>query len=269
MSKMDEQISQAAAILSRSASAGALCGAGVSAESGVATFRDAGGLWERLDPAEVATTERLIHTLETNPGRLIEVFFELLDAFEKAEPNAGHVALGRMEQMGVLKTVITQNIDDLHREGGSQNIIEVHGNVFRTRCLGCGSKVNNDRRALIREIRDKLNAMQEYSLSSLISLARTCQKCGSPMRPDVVMFGESVQQLPEAYRAAQDSDVMLVLGTSGVVYPAAELPLVARKAGATLIEINPGENSFARGADIYLPMKTGDALPAIVEHLSG
>jgi NAD-dependent deacetylase len=267
MPEIDELISEAASVLSRARHAIAFSGAGVSAESGVSTFRDVGGLWERLDPIETASTSGLINALQNNADMLIGIFVELLDAFEKAEPNAGHKALGRMEQEGMLKAVITQNVDDLHRESGNTNVIEIHGNVFRMRCIGCGARTHFDRKPLIREVREKLGRMTDYSLPNLISLAQLCAGCGMPMRPDVVMFGEAVQQMPEAYLAARNSDVMLVLGTSGVIYPAADLPIQARAAGARLIEINPGGRYFARDTDIHLPLKSGEALPAIMARL--
>jgi NAD-dependent deacetylase len=263
----DELLQEAASVLRGASYATALCGAGVSAESDIATFRDAGGLWERLDPAEVATTDALVRTLDERPEKLVSVFFELLDSFEGAEPNPGHRALARLEKVGILKTVITQNIDDLHREAGNTTLLEIHGNVFRMRCLKCGSKIQRDRKEVVREVREKLKAMSEYSLANLIALASPCPKCRSLTRPDVVMFGEAVQDLHQAYREARKSDVMLVLGTSGVVYPAADLPGQTKMAGGKLIVINPAEDAFSAYSDVYLPMKSGDALPAIVDRV--
>ena len=131
MGSWDAEISQAASILAQSSNGCASSGAGVSAESGVATFRDPGGIWDIVDPAEVGTVNGLLHTLSTKADRLLPVFQDMLTTFKAAEPNPGHVALARLEQKGILKTVITQNVDNLHQEAGSTNVIEVHGNLFR------------------------------------------------------------------------------------------------------------------------------------------
>jgi NAD-dependent deacetylase len=267
MKEWHKEIEKAASILSKSTKAVALCGSGVSAESGLATFRDAGGIWDKLNPAEVGTTEGLINTLDKKADMLIPVFIELLDTFEKAEPNPGHKSLARMENIGILNSVITQNVDNLHQESGSVNVIEVHGSFFRMRCLSCGKLRQVDRKSFIKEIKDKLRLMKNYKLENLIKIAPVCNECGSLMRPDVVMFGEAVQHMNEAYSKAEKCDVMLVLGTSGLIYPVASLPMEADRAGAKIIVINPNENNFAGFTDVYIPMKTGVALPAIMEKI--
>jgi NAD-dependent deacetylase len=264
MNKLDKEIRQAASILSRSAKATATSGAGVSAESGISTFRDEGGIWDRIDPTEVGTPNGLINTLERDAEKLIPLFIEILDTFENAEPNPGHFALAELENMGILKTVITQNTDNLHKEAGSTDIIEVHGNMFRMKCLACNSTKKFDRKQLIGEVREKLGQIKEYNISTLTALAPRCEVCGFITRPDVVMFSEAVQDLPRAYGAAGECDAMLVLGTSGVVYPAAYFPMEAKKSGGKIIVINPNENAFPSITDVYIPMKTGEALPAIV-----
>jgi NAD-dependent deacetylase len=189
----------------------------------------------------------------------------MLDRFEKAAPNAGHKALFDLEKMGIVRTVITQNIDNLHKEAGTTDLIEVHGNLFRMVCLSCGGEKEVDRKQYVERIRNRLSMIDVYDLDALISLAVVCDQCGSVMRPDVVMFGEAVKFLPRAFRVSVESDVMLVLGTSGVVFPAASFPVEAKKAGAKVIVINPTENGFRHCSDIYIPMKAGDALPAIVD----
>jgi len=261
----EKEIREAASILSKSTRASASCGAGVSAESGIATFRDAGGIWDRIDPAEVGTPSGLISTLEREAPKLVPLFIEILDSFESAEPNPGHRALADLEAMGILKTVITQNADNLHQEAGTTDVIEVHGNLFRMKCLACECITKFERRPLIREVKERLAGLTSFNLTALASLAPKCDGCGFMMRPDVVMFTEPVQDLPRAFAVAAGSDVMLVLGTSGVVYPAAYLPREAKKAGAVIIVINPTENPFESVTDIYIPMKTGEVLPAIVK----
>ncbi|MCX5851839.1 MAG: NAD-dependent protein deacylase [Deltaproteobacteria bacterium] len=261
----EKEIREAASILSKSTRASASCGAGVSAESGIATFRDAGGIWDRIDPAEVGTPSGLINTLEREAPKLVPLFIEILDSFESAEPNPGHRALADLEAMGILKTVITQNADNLHQEAGTTDVIEVHGNLFRMKCLACESIRKYERKPLIREVKERMAGLNSFNLTALASLAPRCDGCGFMMRPDVVMFTEPVQDLPRAFAVAAGCDVMLVLGTSGVVYPAAYLPREAKKSGAAIIVINPTENPFESVTDIYIPMKTGEVLPAIVK----
>ncbi len=267
MSRWENEIVKAASILSVSTNTVVMSGAGVSAESNIPTFRDAGGLWDRMDPVEAGTADNLFAQLEQNAGKLKPILNDLLDAFGKAEPNPGHTALFDLEKMGILKTVITQNIDNLHREAGNTDIIEMHGNMFQMRCLDCGHKEILDRKSYVSDIEEKLKNITRLDFSAIVSLALHCESCSSIMRPDVVMFGEEVQGMPESFQAAEDSDSMLVLGTSGVVYPAAYLPFEAKKAGAGIIVINPKENSFGQITDVYLPMKTGEALPAIVQEI--
>lgn len=258
-------IERAADILARASNAVVSSGAGMSAESGIPTFRDPGGVWERLDPAQVGTTGGLLAALQNNPGPLISMFLELLDVFERSAPNAGHQALYELEAMGVVKTVITQNIDNLHQEAGSSRVIEVHGNGFRFSCLSCGDRRAMDRKILIREVKAHLGRLRDFSPAALMDVMPQCDRCMSMMRPDVVMFGEAVQQIPDAFEAARTADAMLALGTSGVVYPAAYLPFEAKKTGAPVIVVNPNENAFEAVSDVYVPMKAGEALPAIAE----
>ena len=267
MSRWEKEIEEAASILSRATRAVAFCGAGVSAESDIATFRDPGGLWDRIDPMEMGTSAGLVNALAKNAAQLMPIFFELLDSFEKAKPNPGHIAMSELEKMLILKYVITQNVDNLHSEAGNTQVIEVHGNLFRMRCLSCGSIKNVERVPFIQNLRKKLSEITEFTLTGLAGLAPTCSECGFMMRPDVVMFGEAVQDLTRASQASREADAMLVLGTSGVVYPAAYFPVEARGAGAKIIVINPTENSFVEVTDVYIPMKTGEALPAIVDRI--
>jgi NAD-dependent deacetylase len=260
----EKELREAASILGQSTQAVASCGAGVSAESVIPTFRDAGGIWDRINPVEVGTPDGLVRTLEREAHRLVPLFAEMLDSFLNAEPNPGHRALADLEAMGILKAVITQNTDNLHQEAGSSDVIEVHGNMFRMKCLDCGRVRRFERKPVIRDVKQKLAELKEFTLEALASLAPRCVLCGSMMRPDVVMFTEPVQDMERAFAVADRSDVMLVLGTSGVVYPAAYLPQKAKNAGARVIVINPTENPFEEVSDLYIPMKTGEALPEIV-----
>ncbi|MBW1846560.1 MAG: NAD-dependent protein deacylase [Deltaproteobacteria bacterium] len=267
MGTYEKEIEESAKILSTATHGSAFCGAGNSEESGIATFRDPGGLWDQVDPVEVGTAEGLISALDRNADKLLPVFMEMLDSFEQADHNPGHKALADLESMGLLTSVITQNVDNLHQEAGSLEVIEVHGNLFRMRCLSCNRIKDVERKPFVSEIKEKLNAMTEFTLTSMASLAPVCDTCSSMMRPDVVMFGEAVQHLPKAFGISQNTDVMLVLGTSGNVYPAAYFPIEAKKAGARVIVINPTENAFSAVTDVYIPLKTGEALPAIVDKI--
>jgi NAD-dependent protein deacetylase/lipoamidase len=267
MGRWNKEIEKAASILAESKFATASSGAGFSAESGIPTFRDPGGVWDRLDPSEVGTASGLMNTLKNKSDVLLPFFLDFLDTFENAEPNPGHYALSSLEKKGILKYIITQNVDNLHQESGTTNLIEVHGNFFRMSCLSCRHKQSVDRKAFIREVRDKLKALTKFDLENFLSIAVNCEQCNKIMRPDVVMFGEAVKELPAAFHVAEKSDVMLVLGTSGVVYPAAYFPVKAKEAGAKIILINPNENPFPSMTDVYIPLKTGDAMPAILEHI--
>jgi len=239
-------------------------GAGISAESGIHTFRDPGGIWDQFDPAEVGTSAGLIETALRNPGVIRRFLTEALETFEQAKPNAGHLGLAALEKMSKLRAVITQNIDNLHREAGSSRVIEVHGNIYRARCLACGRKQPVDRDRLHQRLRAILEDERGFDLVALAGLFPPCS-CGSATRPDVVMFGEAVQQLHEAYAEAATCEVMLVLGTSGVVYPAAALPHEAAEHGAKIIEINPTENCFHPITEIFIQEKAAAGMSRLVD----
>ncbi|MCX5859791.1 MAG: NAD-dependent deacylase [Proteobacteria bacterium] len=263
---LPEAINKAAEILSRAKSVVIFTGAGMSAESGIATFRDPGGLWDRFDPEEVGTAEGIMSFLSEGGDKIREIIREVVESFGAARPNAGHLALAELEKMGLIRSVITQNIDNLHREAGNTKVFEVHGNLFRFRCLNCEKKFFVDREDLLGRLRDIAQGAGPLSLEGILERIPRCA-CGGVSRPDVVMFGESVQELDESIFEAHQSDVMLVLGTSGAVYPAAMVPQQARKAGAILIEVNPTEKVFAAENDVYIREKAAIAMPLIVEEL--
>jgi NAD-dependent deacetylase len=241
-------------------------GAGMSAESGIPTFRDPGGIWDQFDPEEVGTGPGLLNTLSRMPDKIRAFAQQTIGVFLRAEPNPGHLALGTLEQMGILRSVITQNVDNLHQEAGNKNVIEMHGNLFRHRCLACSATRSFSRKEFLGSMQTRLAEMRTFDLPSILAMLPRCD-CGNPMRPDVVMFGEAVQGLYESFQEADACEVMLVLGTSGVVYPAAALPQKARQAGATVVEINPGDSAYHGIADIRLRGRTGEILPRIVEKI--
>jgi NAD-dependent deacetylase len=218
-------------------------GAGMSRESGIPTFRDApNALWERFDPAKLASPEGFLE----DPPLVWTWYEERRRMISKSKPNAGHEAIARLETYFDRFAVITQNIDDLHRKAGSRNVIEMHGNIFRYKCFSLGHPV--------------------AELPAGSDVPPKC-RCGSLLRPDVVWFGEvlSERAIHEAYSALDSCDLMLVVGTSGIVYPVAGFPEIARRAGARIVEINPEETPITELSDLFLKGPAGEVLPRLVD----
>ncbi len=261
---MDEY-QKAAEMIAGSKAVAAFSGAGISAESGIPTFRDPGGLWDQFDPDEVATSGGLLKAVMRKPELIRSFFLQTVEIFEQAQPNPGHVALQVLEEMSLLKTVITQNIDNLHQEAGCTRVLEVHGNLFRGRCLNCGRKQALNKRELLARVKKFFADESGFELGGLLGIMPNCPHCRGLSRPDVVMFGEAVQQMPEAFAAAESCDLMLVLGTSGVVYPAAAIPYQARENRAQIIEINPTDNYYGSISEVYISAPSGQALPKLVD----
>ncbi len=217
-----------------------LTGAGVSAESGIRTFRGPDGLWRGNDPTKLATQEGF----ETDPVLVWEWYRWRQEAISAAEPNAAHRTIAEMERHYASFDLVTQNVDGLHTRAGSRRAIELHGNIWRMRCPSDGTTIALD--APVREI------------------PPLCS-CGAVMRPDVVWFGEVLPEEPleDAVRAASECEVMLVVGTSSVVYPAAQLPSLARSYGATVIEVNPEPTPLSRIAHACVRGGAGAVLPEV------
>ena len=238
-------LQRAAADIARSRRTLALTGAGISVESGIPPFRGRGGLWEKIDPMKYAHIDALVKDPETVWRVLIRDMKELLD---RARPNDGHKGLARLEEMGLLQTVITQNIDGLHQMAGSRDVIEFHGSFARQRCMDCGRKV----------------ATADVDLSTL---PPRCE-CGGVLRPEAIFFGEIIPpgHLLRSQKLAAGCDVMLVIGTSAVVQPFAGLPVIARGAGATVIEINPEKTPLTGEiSDYLLAGRAGEVMRALVD----
>ncbi|WP_243664678.1 SIR2 family NAD-dependent protein deacylase [Rhodothermus marinus] len=223
-----------------------LTGAGISAESGVPTFRDPGGLWERFRPEELANVQAFLR----NPDLVQRWYAYRRKLVREVEPNPGHYALVELERMVPDFTLITQNVDNLHRRAGSRRVVELHGNLLRSYCIDCGRPAD--------EV--DLEAAAEGKPAR-------CPACGGLIRPDVVWFGEMLPEeaLAEAYAACERAEVFLSVGTSAVVYPAAGLPLEAKRAGAYVAEINLQPSAIADEMDALLLGKAGEILPALVE----
>lgn len=225
-----------------------LTGAGVSAESGVPTFRDAQtGLWSRFDSQELATREAFAR----NPKLVWDWYAYRRELIARVEPNAGHYALVEMEKRARTFALITQNIDGLHARAGNQNIIELHGNIFRSRCF-----------------REDTPAGNWFSTDEI---PPRCPRCGSYLRPDVVWFGENLPRraLDESSRAAASCDLFFSIGTSGVVEPAASLPFIALQSGAVVVEVNPEETPLSESATICLRGASGIVMPRLQALVSG
>ncbi|HID96535.1 MAG TPA: NAD-dependent deacylase [Candidatus Latescibacteria bacterium] len=243
---MQRLIQRAVKELSEAKKAVALTGAGMSVESGIPAFRGEGGLWERYDPEEYATIE----AFKRDPARCWRMLKELGEALLKARPNPGHLALAELEKMGFLSSVITQNIDGLHQEAGNTDVIELHGNGRRLLCLSCGRRF-------------------ETLGISLEELPPKC-RCGGILKPDVVFFGELISEsvLYRARREAETCDVMLVIGTSAMVYPAAGLPGLAKSSGSKVIEINPQRTVLTDSISDYLITgSAGQIMPLLVNEI--
>ncbi len=243
----------------------AFSGAGISAESGIPTFRDKGGLWDRFNPEEVGTTTGLISLMTNQPSRVLAFLRESFETIRNALPNQGHIAISELEKLKLIKTVITQNIDNLHSEAGNSNVIELHGNLYRFKCIKCGRKEKYSKKKFF-ELADNILSLKEFNFDNLISNIPRCT-CGGIMRIDVVLFGEPVQEMEHAYEEASKADVMLVVGTSGVVYPAASIPVVAKRAGAKIIEINPTASGFGNIVDWWIEGTSAVVLSKILDEV--
>jgi NAD-dependent deacetylase len=220
-----------------------LTGAGVSAESGVPTFRDADGLWARFDPYTLASPAGF----RADPLLVQRWYAERITAVTTARPNPGHSALAELQTHLGRMTVITQNVDGLHQRAGSQGVIELHGNIFDALCVDCGA-------TSIRGLADS-------------ELPLRCEECSGFVRPFVVWFGEVLPDglLRKAEKAARQSDVFLSIGTSAQVYPAASIIPIAAAAGALTVEINVERTSIAHTVDEVLVGQAGEILPRMLE----
>ena len=220
-------------------------GAGVSRESGLDTFRGAGGLWERMRPEELATPE----AFRADPGKVWRWYAWRYRQASEAHPNPAHGAIARLETLFPAVMVVTQNVDGLHQRAGSRSLLELHGTITRAVCERCGSD------------RDMGEAVAESSERPPLC------SCGGRFRPAVVWFGEMLPQevLVQAYEEATFCDLFLSVGTSAVVYPAAGLIELAHQAGACLIEVNPEPTPFSSIMDLRLAAPAGEALPALVD----
>jgi NAD-dependent deacetylase len=244
---MEALIKQAATDLADAKTVVALTGAGISTESGIPPFRGKGGLWERMDPMEVAHIDAFMR----DPAKVWNILVkEMKGIVDKALPNDAHKGLVKLEKMGKLSTVITQNVDGLHQLAGNTDVIEFHGNFAWQRCMEC-------------------NRYYETRKVDISRIPPRCE-CNGILRPNAVFFGEIIppDALGRSQQAARDCDLMLVIGTSAEVQPAALMPVIAKKSGAKVIEINMERTHLTDDVSEYLIVgKAGQVLTGIIAQM--
>jgi NAD-dependent deacetylase len=240
---MNEKIKYTTEILLKSDITIAYTGAGISVESGIPPFRGDNGLWNKYDPNVLDLDQ--FHSYPHESWKVIkEIFY---DFFGNAKPNAAHYGLAELEKLGLLHAVVTQNIDNLHTDAGSKEVYEFHGNSRMLVCTAClkhfvaSEKMNED--------------------------IPVCDQCGKVLKPDFIFFGEMIPEI--AYRksveAARKAKVVIIVGSTGEVYPAAKIPVIARQNGAKIIEINPEESLFTNQiTDVFLQGKASEVIPELL-----
>ncbi|NQT61899.1 MAG: NAD-dependent deacylase [Candidatus Marinimicrobia bacterium] len=217
-------------------------GAGISAESGISTFRDPDGHWSKYDPMKLASQAGF----QEDPELVLNWYADRRETICQAQPNAAHTSISNFQKLFRHSVVITQNVDGLHERAGNRSIYELHGNIHRHKCNSCA----------------KIIDLTEKNMRTL----NTCD-CGGKIRPDVVWFGESLplETINAAFEAAQSCDLMFSIGTSAQIYPAAQLPIEAQSRGAYVVEINPEPTPFSPQADMSVRDDAGSALPKFYE----
>ena len=242
----EHQVEEVVEFLAGAGRVAVLTGAGISAESGVPTFRGKDGLWKQYKAETLATPE----AFERDPKLVWEWYDWRRGLIAPVEPNAGHRVIAGWESLFGEMAVITQNVDGLHAKAGSRNIVELHGNIWKLRCT---------REGTVEEVRD----------NPLPHIPPVCPNCGSFLRPHIVWFGESLDPvvLDRATDLSESCQVMFVIGTSAVVHPAASLPYAAARAGAKIIEVNLEPTSLTPHANFFFPGKAGEILPVLDRQL--
>ena len=242
-----DPIREAARLLDDRRNAVALTGAGISVESGIPSFRGSQGMWGKFDPMEYAT----LHAFMQSPRKVWGMLSEMVSVCGGAAPNAAHAGLSSLEKMGVLRAVITQNVDGLHQAAGSRRVIEYHGNLDELICVYCWRRY----------------ATRERWTPGSVPLC----DCGEILKPNVVLFGEPIPWLAqeEAEEEARSCGVLLVIGTSAQVSPACDIPRIAKESGAAVVEINPEPTSLtASVTDIHLQGSASEVLRRLLKELS-
>ena len=249
-----DKIKEVAEIIAQSKRIVVFTGAGISTESGIPDFRSPGGIWDQFDPGELTYQKFL--TTQASREKYWERQKLLWPLISKAEPNAGHKAIDELHRMGKLDCIITQDGDSLHQKSGIPDdmVIELHGTWTRALCLECGSRYPMD------DVFVRLEAGEKVPL---------CEKCGGIMKPDVIQFGQQLpeREVTEAQRRATGCDLLMPCGSSPVVYPAAQMPLMAKEHGAKLVIINLMPTSHDHYADVVINEKLGPTLTEIIKRV--
>jgi NAD-dependent deacetylase len=246
---VEQSVSALAALVRERQPCVVLTGAGISTESGIPDFRSPTGIWAQYDPMDYAT----IGAFRRDPVKVWEFYARRFDVLTSAEPNAGHRALAELEQRGLVSAVVTQNIDGLHERAGSRDVVEVHGSIRTSSCLECGERV---------PLADVVASLGEAP-------APGCPRCGSILKPDVVMFGELLPAgaMERAVELAQRAGTLLVVGSSLEVFPVAALPDETVSSGGALAIVNRGSTPFDRLAAIRIDGEAGETLAALAAEL--
>ncbi|MFH1485064.1 MAG: NAD-dependent deacylase [Chloroflexota bacterium] len=247
-----EEIEKATDMVLKARHVVAVIGAGMSVESGIPPFRGPGGLWTKYGEPPMDGYQRFL----ADPKGWWETYQqasyrrELDTAIRQAKPNPGHHALAELEQMGILKHIITQNVDNLHQAAGSKNVAEIHGNRYKLRCISCSSRFERDK----------------FQISEL---PPHCPHCSGIVKGDGVMFGEPIpaDTLARCEDETHKCDCMFLIGTSGTVYPTAGFPVVVKRSGGSLIEVNLYETSLTYMCDAVLRGPSGESLPLLVQRV--
>ena len=248
MNDLKKQLREAAEWIIMSSRTAAFTGAGISVESGIPPFRGKDGLWAKYDPGFLD-----IDYFHMDPAGSWKVIKEIFyDFFGRAEPNAAHFALAEMEKRNLLQVVITQNIDNLHQEAGSRNVLEFHGNSRNLVCLKCGQKY----------------PAPEMDLSYL---PPRCLQCNEPLKPDFIFFGEPIPEpaRSRSFDETSGSEVFILIGTTGEIMPASLIPFEAKRKGKKIIEVNTTPSNYTGEiTDIFLEGRASRIVPALLEALS-
>ena len=243
----DHHLSEAVAVFTRARCAAALTGAGISVASGIPDFRSPGGLWSIFSPDEYATLDVFLN----NPEKAWQLYRELGRKLQGKEPSKAHRILAEFETRGNIKGIVTQNIDTLHQHAGSRFVFEIHGDHHHLHCIHCGY----------------LEPVEEEHFH--MKTVPTCVDCNGPLKPNIVLFGENVRNLQEINFFVQQCDVLLVIGTSARVYPAAGLPAIVKQNGGTIFEFNKEQALSSGLADYFFPGDLETTLPAFGERVTG
>jgi len=264
--EFSKSIQNAVDIIRKNGSMTILSGAGVSVDSNIPTFRGKDGIWAKYPPELFGSRLGMAFTLAFFPSWFRSFIISSMGTFAQAAPNPIHESLAKMEEEGWVDGIITQNVDQLHQEAGSQKVVEVHGNFFQSACRKCKG-VESLSKEYFQDFVDQVKDKKFGRIKMVQQLRKrffVCPSCGGKRGPNMIMFGQSLDPLvwEQAETLATANKVMLILGTSGTVYPVADLPFIAREEGVSLIEINPEPSALTPFVDVYIP---GGAKVAITE----